>query len=307
MVKLIARAAGVAGLAALGAWLFAERGRLMRRSTWRVLREGGRERLNTRGFLHTYAYARFPKQYIGHALKHLLPAYRPEQRQSAADHYHGKVLPTELASSLIRVDRPIDIPDLEQIIPYPLARELVLSSPPEVAAFECPCRLRKPEHCEPTQVCMIVGQPFVDFMLEHHPRQTRRLTTEEAIGLLEAEHARGHIHAAYFKDAMFDRFYAICNCCACCCGAVEAMTRHGVPMITSSGYVAQVDPAKCAACGACEAACPFGAIRVDGGSHINWQACMGCGVCVGRCDCGAIALALDARKGVPLDVRQLVN
>ena len=43
MVKLIARAAGVAGLAALGAWLFAERGRLMRRSTWRVLREGGYE------------------------------------------------------------------------------------------------------------------------------------------------------------------------------------------------------------------------------------------------------------------------
>jgi hypothetical protein len=26
----------------------------------------------------------------------------------------------------------------------------------------------------------------------------------------------------YYKDAMLGRFYAICNCCACCCGAMQA-------------------------------------------------------------------------------------
>jgi ferredoxin len=30
---------------------------------------------------------------------------------------------------------------------------------------------------------------------------------------------------------------------------------------------------------------------------------MGCGVCVDRCSTGAMTLQLDARKGLPLDVR----
>ena len=304
MFRTLARIAALIVVAAFGVWLYAERGRLLRRSTWRLLREGGWQRLRDGTFAHSYLYARLPKEYIGLALKYSVPRLSPRSRQNAADHYHGKVLPTELAKSLISVNLPIHVPDLEQIIPYPIARELLLNSPPEVAAFECPCRMRKPRHCEPTQVCMIVGQPFVDFILEHHPAKTRRLNTAEAIELLEAEHARGHIHAAYFKDAMLNRFYAICNCCSCCCGAVEAM-QHGIPMIAASGYVAQVDATRCAACKRCEDACPFNAIHVDDTSHVNGQACMGCGVCVGQCAKHAITLERDERKGIPLDVRKL--
>jgi len=193
--------------------------------------------------------------------------------------------------------------DLEQIIPYPVARSLLLKGPPDIAVFECPCRAAREHPCEPTQVCMIVGQPFVDFILEHHPAKSRRLTPREAVDLLQAEHARGHLHAAYFKDAMLDRFYAICNCCKCCCGGIESMVRHGVPMITSSGYVAQIEDTYCTACGTCAEACPFGAIQVDATAHVTFEKCMGCGVCEGQCAQGAISLALDARKGLPLDVR----
>jgi hypothetical protein len=38
----------------------------------------------------------------------------------------------------------------------------------------------------------------------------------EALDLLRAEHERGHLHSAWFKDVMLNRFYAICNCCKCC-------------------------------------------------------------------------------------------
>jgi hydrogenase maturation factor HypF (carbamoyltransferase family) len=44
----------------------------------------------------------------------------------------------------------------------------------------------------------------------------------------------------YYKDAMLGRFYAICNCCSYCCGAMQAH-QHGMPMLASSGHVAQVD------------------------------------------------------------------
>jgi Pyruvate/2-oxoacid:ferredoxin oxidoreductase delta subunit len=193
---------------------------------------------------------------------------------------------------------------VERILPYPVARNLVLKGPPEIVAFECPCRATRANPCQPTQVCMIVGQPFVDFVLEHHPARSRRLTTREAVELLEAEHRRGHVHAAYFKDAMLKRFYAICNCCKCCCGGIECMTRHGVPMMTSSGFVAQVNADACAACGTCAEGCAFDAIHVDDQpvSVVDWETCMGCGVCEGQCPNHAITLVRDERKGIPLDV-----
>ena len=141
--------------------------------------------------------------------------------------------------------------------------------------------------------------------MEHHPKTSRRLSQAEAVELLEAEHERGHLHSAWFKDVLLGRFYAICNCCKCCCGGIEAMRKHGVPMVASSGYVAHVDEAACTTCGACEEACPFGAIRMNGTAALDWQACMGCGVCVDSCPSQALSLVRDEKKGMPLDVRLL--
>jgi NAD-dependent dihydropyrimidine dehydrogenase PreA subunit len=152
---------------------------------------------------------------------------------------------------------------------------------------------------------MVIGQPFVDFIVEHHPNSSRRLTQTEALELLEAEHKRGHLHSAWFKDACLDRFYAICNCCKCCCGGIEAMVKYGAPSMLSSGYVAKVDEANCTACGACEDACAFKAIKMNGRATVNWEKCMGCGVCTGQCPTEAIVLIRDERKGIPMDVRLL--
>jgi ferredoxin len=154
---------------------------------------------------------------------------------------------------------------------------------------------------------MVIGQPFVDFMMEHNPQITRRLTQTEALELLQAEHERGHLHSAWFKDAMLDRFYAICNCCKCCCGGIEAMIKYGSPMIASSGYVARVNQPVCGQCGACVEACPFGALSLDAAVEVNWEKCMGCGVCEGQCPTGAMLLVRDERKGIPLDVRLLAQ
>jgi heterodisulfide reductase subunit A-like polyferredoxin len=103
---------------------------------------------------------------------------------------------------------------------------------------------------------------------------------------------------------MMDRFYAICNCC---CGGIEAMVKYDIPIVASSGYVAQVDETLCTACATCEDACPFEAIHVNETSIVNWEACMGCGVCVGQCPDEAVSLVRDERKGMPLDMRLLAQ
>lgn len=276
-------------------------------------------------FLHGYLYIRWPYFYIGvgtgeHRLSRLLQPCaqfllkvlfnRRAKRQGEdpitfADTYHGKVVPLEEASRLVTLNEPVPASDLEQVIPYAQAREIVLRNPDHIVLLECPCRLVRENPCVPTDVCLIIGEPFAGFVAEHHPHRSRWITQEEAAEILRAEHARGHVHHAFFKDAMLGRFYALCNCCACCCGAMQAF-RNGVPMLASSGYVSRMDSGRCEGCGECVAACQFRAISMsEGKAVVDEQRCMGCGVCVSKCERGAHSLIRDPRRGVPLEVRDL--
>ncbi|MCX6100054.1 MAG: 4Fe-4S binding protein, partial [Candidatus Bipolaricaulota bacterium] len=256
-------------------------------------------------FLHGYVYARWPYFYIGSATgSRPIPFFlRPVVRLGAwmlghtrrgetpgrnafADRYHGKVVSLDFAERLVTLDVDIDLRGLEQIVPYPIARDIVLSHPEHIVALECPCRAGREHPCLPLDVCLIVGEPFASFVADHHPDRARWITQSEAVEILRAEHERGHVHHAFFKDATLGRFYAICNCCSCCCGAMQAF-RQGVPMLVSSGYVARSVADRCAACGACTRACPFGALSLVGSTlQIDAARCMGCGVCVATCPRG---------------------
>ena len=294
-------------LTALILWLYGEHWRPLRPSTWRFMREAGLRRFLDFRALHAYVYGRWIKEYINLLINHILPRLKPRGKKWLSDRYHGKVVTQEQAEAIITIDQNIPLRDLEQIIPYPMARDLVLKGPSDVAVIQCGCRQARDNPCKPIQVCMVIGQPFVDFMLEHHPQTSRRLTQVEALELLKAEHKRGHLHSAWFKDAMLDRFYAICNCCKCCCGGIEAMVKYGAPMLAASGYVAKLDETLCEACATCVDTCPFDSIQVNGLAIVNWETCMGCGVCVGQCPNEAMSLIRDERKGIPLDVRLLAD
>jgi Pyruvate/2-oxoacid:ferredoxin oxidoreductase delta subunit len=291
-------------------WIVGERGHLILPSTLAAIRGSGgtpgqksRPRGNIFTKIHGYIYGRFIYQYIRVAVNTILPHMSPKFKRWWADHYHGKVLPTELATAIITLDHDIQRTDLDKIIPYPVARDIVLTGSPRIVLFDCPCREAVENPCEPLDVCMLVGGG--DFMLDHHPTRSRVISQQEALDVLRAEHERGHVHTAYFKDACDYKFYAICNCCSCCCGGLIAMMKHEVPMVASSGYVAQIDQELCIVCGDCEAACPFDAITTNGTSEVSWEKCMGCGVCEGKCEIEAISLVLDEKKGVPLDVREI--
>jgi NAD-dependent dihydropyrimidine dehydrogenase PreA subunit len=293
-------------------WLIGERWKLLRRSTWNSIKAGGLFNFFTLKTLHMYIYLRWSKLYVKTVIHHILPKFAPllteKMKKRLVDTYHSKVLTQELAQAVITINRDIPLHDLEQIIPYSMARNLVLNGPLDIAVHECSCRHTRQGPCQPTQVCMIVGRPFVEFVLEHHPGGSRRLTQEEAMDILRAEHERGHIHTAWFKDVCLDRFFVICNCCKCCCGGIEAMVKYGLPTLAPSGYIVEVDEKRCETCGICEEVCPFGAIYVDEKTtFVDWHKCMGCGVCAGQCPNEAISLARDDRKGIPLDVRMLAE
>jgi ferredoxin len=299
----------------LAVWTFGERGHLLLPSTVRTARRqpgaptAGRAQSVTARLtasLHAYVYGRWTNQYVYALVHYINPRLGPKGKKVLSDSYHAKVLTHDQARAIINLNEPIRR-DLEQIVPYPLARDLVLNASPEVAVYECGCRHARTTPCQPTQVCMVIGEPGVSFIVEHNPYSSRCITQSEALELLRAEYERGHLHSAWFKSCLHDRFYAICNCCKCCCGGIEAMKKYGIPMVTSSGFVARADAALCNACGACAEKCAFDAITVNGSAVIEWSKCMGCGVCVGQCPVEALSLVRDEKKGVPLDVRMLTQ
>jgi ferredoxin len=302
------------------------RPRLIRPSTQAFIKEARR----TPGYslfdwLHGYVYARWPYLYLGigageHVLARVFgppvrlvgrlfppPQDDGQERTTFADTYHGKVVPLEEATQLVMVEQDVTIGDLEQTIPYAMARDIVLHNPDHIVVLECPCRAVRPNSCQPLDVCLVIGEPFASFVAEHHPRRSRWISQEEAAEILRAEHERGHVHHAFFKDAMLGRFYAICNCCSCCCGAMQAWDR-GTPMLASSGYVASLASDLCAGCGLCAESCQFKAIRVDNGhAVVDMAACMGCGVCISKCPQEALSLLRDPSRGEPLEIVKLIE
>jgi ferredoxin len=308
---------------------------IVKPSTRKFIREGRcTAGYSFSNFLHGYVYGRWVYLYIGigtgeHPLAkkfrptvdRLLALYgryfrrsndgneqeRETREVTFADTYHGKVVPLEAATRLVTIGEEIKLPELEQVIPYKLARDIILYNPDHIVVLECPCRSGRENPCLPLDVCLIVGEPFASFVIEHHPERSRWISQAEAVEILRAENERGHVHHAFFKDAMFGRFYAICNCCACCCGAMHAH-QNGTPMLASSGYVSHVNDELCLGCGVCEPYCQFGALALeDGFARVDEAACMGCGVCIDKCDQGALSLRTEPAKGIPLEICALIE
>ena len=76
----------------------------------------------------------------------------------------------------------------------------------------------------------------------------------------------------------------------------RALTVLSKKEIVSEGVITQVVPRLCRACGECEKACNFSAIRVETVGDkkqavVNEGLCTGCGACNVACPTGAASLA----------------
>lgn len=233
--------------------------------------------------------------------------------QFVFNRYHGKVITQEDAKKILSLHEDVILgPDrTERIVPFKYANNIILKEPEYIAVMDCACRMNRENPCEPVTTCIAVGRTTAQFWLEHGEKfHARRITQQEALDIMEKAHEKGMMTTAWFKVATGGRTGVICQCCTCCCGAMEAdrLARQlddRVSIIIPSGYTVQVDEDKCVACGTCVKACNvfYALSQVDGEKPVYDVAlCKGCGVCVEKCPQGARTMVLDESKGLPLDI-----
>lgn len=283
-------------------------------------------------FFSAYVYLKYIDHFIYHALNAsgLSPKERTEVPEDGIDEmlnaavqrvaeasistetsfYHGKVVKVNDAVKMVTQKQDLTVPVPEQVIPFKVARDIAINNPESIALGTCACRAASDNPClpAPMEVCLIIGDPYASFVAEKSPL-FRKCTQQEAVEVIEAAHKRGDVQAAYFKKDVGNKFFAICNCCDCCCVGIKMWNQLGgaVPIIAPSGYVAQVSE-DCNGCGSCEDCCPFNALTLDDQvAVIDRDKCMGCGVCVDICPIGVISLERDPSKGEPLDLDELVK
>ena len=152
-----------------------------------------------------------------------------------------------------------------------------------------PCKLNAP-----METCLTFGN--VARSLAEHGGYTRPIDKSEALEILEMSYGYNLVQMG---ENVRERPAFMCNCCGCCCEALEAVRRFA-PMqpIATTNYLPKINPDECVSCGKCEKVCPVLAISMQEREAsvdkkkpvIDESICLGCGVCARNCPKKAITL-----------------
>ena len=213
---------------------------------------------------------------------------------------------TETRLGRVYVQEPVLTNDkTNHILDYERATHIVEEAQ-YIGVGTCYCR-HKAYHaghpCEidaPWDVCLTFDN--VARSLAENGGYARLISKEEAKDVLERSYASNLVQIG---ENVREHPAFICNCCGCCCEALQAARRFA-PMqpVATTNYIPEVSDEKCIHCGKCSKVCPILAIAMEEGKPpaIDKEICLGCGVCARNCPTKAIEL-----KRRPIQVITPVN
>ena len=163
----------------------------------------------------------------------------------------------------------------------------------------CYCRHKK-EHlkknCDaPMDICMTFNNTADSLIRHGHARKVDR---SEGMDLLQMAYDNNLVQ---FGENVQKRVSFICNCCGCCCEAMNTARRFALmnPVHTTN-FIPQIDSQDCNGCGKCVNVCPVEAMTLVSANNpskpkmkqarLNEDICLGCGLCAKSCDKNYITL-----------------
>lgn len=184
------------------------------------------------------------------------------------------------------------------VLDYERASEVVQTAS-HIGIGTCYCR-HKMQHlgraCNaPMDICMTFNST------------ARSLIKHGIARKVEAAEGRELLHQAIehnlvqFGENVRQQVSFICNCCGCCCEAMQAARRFAVlHPIATTNFLPHIENEKCNGCGKCVEVCPVAAMTLVSATdpqkpkrkraRLDENLCLGCGVCVRQCRTGAAKL-----------------
>ena len=184
------------------------------------------------------------------------------------------------------------------VLDYERASQVVETAS-HIGVGACYCR-HKLSHlgraCDaPMDICMTFNST-AGSLIKHGI--ARRVDKAECHDLLAQARDRNLVQ---FGENVRERVAFICNCCGCCCEAMQAAKRFAVlHPISTTNFLPAIADDKCSGCMKCADVCPVEAMgMVSAGdprhhkrkkAKVNEELCLGCGVCARVCDKQAIGM-----------------
>jgi ferredoxin len=185
-----------------------------------------------------------------------------------------------------------------EVLDYERASEVIKTAEHRGVSM-CYCR-HKAQHvgraCAATMdICMTFNDTAAALIRHGFARQ---IDFPEGLDLLQQAQDENLVQ---FGENIQRRVNFICNCCGCCCEALNAQRRFGLlHPIHTSNYLPEIDRKLCNGCTRCAQVCPveaMGMVSANDPHHpklrkakLDEAMCLGCGICIRNCDRDAIHL-----------------
>lgn len=190
-------------------------------------------------------------------------------------------------------------PIRSEVLPYEEAAEQIRKAG-KGALTKCYCRHEASHlghHCTAPidDICMSLG-PASDFLVEQG--FARRASVDELLGTLKRAEDLGLVHVG---DNIQENLTFLCNCCGCCCGFLQGITKHHIRnAVATTHFIAHVRLEGCSGCGVCAERCQIKAIQMkEEGPVVDRETCLGCGICSHFCPSDTIEMREREQKVIP--------